>query len=389
MNSKLLTLVLALFGLTAFGQQKPNYTDTEAAAHIGEEATVTGKLATVANRNGMIYLNFGDRFPNQTFTGVVFSRNVEAVGDVAQYEGKDVSISGKIEASPKDQKPQIILNSASQIKLAGAAPMPAKPGAAPAPAATAPMPATPSATPSLADRIAGEKPKAKVTLATNWIGNREGGEMTRKDLAKLFGASGSASENAVVENPIEVYPGLPFLTSLATAQKILHLGSPETSRTRIFTAGVPQSSFASSTYDGVFPGGFTKLHLITDNSDQVVSVLLVDSNTQSRVPNEPDTTGYHTFNFITGHVRGTNDIFVKHVIVPDVTLPGVVVVDSLLVDPTAPENIAPPPRSRSSKSKTTSTTNIYSKTKTGKVLERTRWFVPTPVVNLILRCVVQ
>jgi hypothetical protein len=57
------------------------------------------------------------------------------------------------------------------------------------------------------------------------------------------------------------------------------------------------------------------------------------------------------------------------------------VVDSMLINP--PDNELPP----SARGQTTSTT--YRKTTSapeGKILERSRWYVPEPIVNLILRC---
>ena len=46
-----------------------------------------------------------------------------------------------------------------------------------------------------------------------------------------------------------------------------------------------------------------RLAFITDTADQVVSVLVVDSGGRARTANEPDTGGYHTYNFITGKAK--------------------------------------------------------------------------------------
>ena len=48
MNPKFPVLILALVSLGAFAQQKPAYTDAEAGKHVGEEATVTGKVFSVS-----------------------------------------------------------------------------------------------------------------------------------------------------------------------------------------------------------------------------------------------------------------------------------------------------------------------------------------------------
>lgn len=388
MNLSRFVLLLALAApLAAFAQQKPGFTDAEAAQHVGEEATVTGKVAAVSKSGkGTTFLNFGDRFPKHTFAGVIFARDEAAVGDVKQYEGKDVSLSGKIEASP-DGKPQIVIRAADQLKLAGA-PMPAAPApaATPAPPAATPMPSTPVPAPapmptSPAPIAPVMKAAPKIALASNWSAG-QGGEMTRKDLAKLFGASGSPSESIEGDPTIEVYPGVPFLTPLAVAKKKLNLEGVSASKTKVATAGLPQGSFTAHAFSGVFIGGFNRLFLVTDNADQVVSVLAVEENTRTRVPNEADATGYHTYNFITGRAKGTNDLAIRHTIATDGPA-GVLVVDSMLVDPTDPEDRTPTRSTRSTSTKSTT----YSKPKTGKVLERSRWFVPVPIVNLILRCV--
>src|SRR5262249_2933924 len=159
-------------------------------------------------------------------------------GDMKQYEGKDVALTGKIEQS-KDQKPQIIIHAADQIKLVDSTTPPAPPTPpAPAPVVMAtptpstPMPAPPAATPmpSLATSQssvpappppppAPVMPAAKqtqITLAPNWSRASQGGEMVRKDLAKLFGDSGSPSDRVEGDPTIEVYPGVPFLTPINT-----------------------------------------------------------------------------------------------------------------------------------------------------------------------------
>ena len=48
--------------------------DREAAAHLGETATVVGTVAAVfRSRKGTVYLNFGADYPHQTFTAVALA----------------------------------------------------------------------------------------------------------------------------------------------------------------------------------------------------------------------------------------------------------------------------------------------------------------------------
>ena len=376
MKSRLLTFVFALWAFGAFAQQKPAYTDAEAGKHVGEDATVTGKVINVSViGSGTTFLNFGDRFPKNTFGGVIFAGKKDAVGDVKRYEGKEVAITGRIELD-KSGKPQIVINTAEQIKLAGAA----NP-AAPAPAPATPMPAAASApVPPAAPAPASAKRASRIGLAAGWNANRPGGEKTRMDLAKLFGGSGSASETTEVDTSIEVYPGVPFLTPLASAKKTLHLEAARSSTAKISTPGLPRESLNATVFSGIFPGGFERLYLITDSADQVVSALLVDSGSRTRVPNETDSSGYTTYNFITGTAKASNNLVVKHEIAPASAAGKVVVVETMLFDPTDPEPKQPGASTKGSYSKP-------AKPKTAKVLERSRWYVPAPVVNLILRCV--
>ena len=177
-----------------------NYSDTEARKHPGDEATVTGKVASISKSSkGTVYVNFGEKFPRQTFSGVVFAKDAEKVGDLAQFEGKTVALTGRIELSP-DGKPQIVIKSADQLKLAeGAAPA----SASVPPATTtprAPMPAPPVPAPSIASvpttpSVPAPKPtpppkdieRKRIALAANWASAPQTGDMTRKDLATLFG----------------------------------------------------------------------------------------------------------------------------------------------------------------------------------------------------------
>ncbi len=380
MKTKLLSLAIALVAFTASGQLKPSYTDAEAANHIGEEATVSGKLVSVSTTaTGTTFLNFGERFPRHTFGCVIFAGNQAAVGDVKPFEGKDVSVTGRIEAA-RDQKPQIIISRADQIQLAGAVPPAPKPAAVATAPMTAPTKSEPPTAPPAISESPSEKRSGKIELPSGWSSPRRGGDGVRKDLARLFGGAGVSSELATADTTFEVYPGVRFLTSLGDARKILNLDGLQSSKTRIATPGFPQDAFNANVFSGVFPGGFTRLSLVTDSSDQVVSVLLVDSSSRTRVLNETDTAGYHTYNFLTGGAKATNNLTIKHQISQIKGTTNVIVVDTLLVDPTDPEDVPPARTSRG-------ITNKTSRPKTGKVLERSRWYVPAPIVNLILRCV--
>ena len=366
----------------ARAQEKPvpAFTGAEAAAHAGEEAAVTGKVVAVSkSAKGTTYLNFGDRFPRQTFSGVVLARDEAKVGDVKPFEGKVVTITGRIELSP-DNKPQIVVSAPEQIKLAepGDAPPPL-----PKPAAT-PMPATPAPTPQ-PQSAATPKPAElkKIALAPNWSGTAQGGEMTRKDLALLFAGQGAAGEIAEGDPSVVLFADVTFLAPLAVAKKRLQLDRAAESIAKVTCPGLPAGSFTAHTFSGIFVGGFNRLHLVTDLADQVVSVLLVDENPRQRSPEVTDTAGYHAYNFISGRTKGTNELVIKHEVAKGAA-PGVVMVDSMLIDPHEGEPAGKPAPGARTPAKGASNSRTP---RSGKVLERSRWIVPVPVVNLILRCV--
>jgi hypothetical protein len=363
-----------------------SYPDSEAGKHAGEEATITGKVVAVSKSGkGTIYLNFGDRFPRQVFSGVVLARDQEKVGDVQAYEGKTVAITGRIELW--EEKPQIVIRTPDQIKLAepGAVPPPTA-APMPAPAPPAPSPPAPTAAVPVPPPSPTPPPPAPagrvIALAQSWNTAPQTGDMTRKDLALLFGGQGSTGSSATPPASIIVYPEIPYLTPLSVARKRLNLESSTPSRTKITTPGMPSASLSANTFPGIFPGGFTSLSLITDDADQVVSVLVVDDNPRQRTPDVTDTAGYHTYNFIHQRVKAAGALVIKHQIATTGAPPGVVIVDSLLIDPNAPE-ATPPTRSTTRPSSRTTT----RQPRTGKVLERSRWFVPVPLVDLILRSV--
>lgn len=374
----------ALSPLCLAGQK---YSDTEAGKHAGDEAVVTGKVASVSKSGkGTVYLNFGEKFPKQTFSGVVFAKDADTVGDLSQFEGKTVALTGRIELSP-DGKPQIVIKSADQVKLADGAPATVETPPSP----KAPMPATPA--PSIASvpttpAIPAAKPTPpppaiegkRVALAANWASAPQTGDMTRKDLAALFGSQLGSGEKFIAEDSIIIYPEVPYLTPLATARKNLHLENSNAARVKITTPGLPVGSLMANTFTGIFAGGYTAMTLVTDLSEQVVSVHLTDPNPRVRTADITDTGGYHTYNFIAQRDKSAGQLVIKHDIVREGAPAGVVIVDSLLIDPSAPDPTAPRPTGKLSKTGTAPRTP-----RTGKVLERSRWYVPRPLVNVILR----
>ncbi|ABF61920.1 nucleotide-binding protein [Ruegeria sp. TM1040] len=86
----------------------------EAAQNIGSYSTVEGVVSQVSrSRNGTTFINFGGRFPNHVFYGVIFKKHAHKFQNLDGLVGKSVAIGGTINLYKG--KPQIIVFSPEQI----------------------------------------------------------------------------------------------------------------------------------------------------------------------------------------------------------------------------------------------------------------------------------
>jgi DNA/RNA endonuclease YhcR with UshA esterase domain len=93
---------------------QPNYPPEEAGKHIGETATVTGRVHGFhQSGKGNIFLNMGGKYPNQAFTAFIPSSSAGQFSNPQQYEGKTIAVSGKI--TLYRGKPEVVVTSPSQI----------------------------------------------------------------------------------------------------------------------------------------------------------------------------------------------------------------------------------------------------------------------------------
>jgi hypothetical protein len=80
--------------------------------HVGETATVTDRVDGVhQSSKGNIFLNMGGKYSNQGFTAFIPSSSAAQFSQPQQYEGRTVSVSGKI--TLYHGKPDIIITSPS------------------------------------------------------------------------------------------------------------------------------------------------------------------------------------------------------------------------------------------------------------------------------------
>jgi hypothetical protein len=91
--------------------------DTEAAQHVGQKATVEWVVTAVTNSSkGNTFVNFGGKYPHQTFTGWIPKDSELAGGStLAGLEGKKLKITGTIELYRG--KPEIKVMTEDQLTL--------------------------------------------------------------------------------------------------------------------------------------------------------------------------------------------------------------------------------------------------------------------------------
>jgi hypothetical protein len=91
------------------------YAPGEAVSHMGETKTVEGVVSEVfTSRRGDTFLDFGGRYPNEAFTGVIFRDDAGQFGDVSRLEGRTVDVTGEIKEYRG--RPEIILSSREQLQ---------------------------------------------------------------------------------------------------------------------------------------------------------------------------------------------------------------------------------------------------------------------------------
>ena len=97
-------------------QDLPTVKDSEAAQYVGKNVEVRGLVVAVyTSKKGNTFLNFGGKYPNQTFTGYIPAGS-ELAGDrwTVTLQGNVIGITGTVELY--QEKPEIKVMSRSQIK---------------------------------------------------------------------------------------------------------------------------------------------------------------------------------------------------------------------------------------------------------------------------------
>jgi len=253
-----------------------------------------------------------------------------------------------------------------------------------APPSSHPPVAVPQKPASALPQPAPVKSSSKLVLANDWNTKMQGGTATMDDLGRLFGGVAKAGVNLDGDDSIKIYQDVAYLTPIRTAMAALKLGNPP-SKVLIACPGFPRDSFFYYAVDGRFDDGYTRMYLVVDRADQLVSVEFVNEAPGKYHTPHKDF-GWHTYDFVNSRVKGSPTLAIDHQIdllpltttvhmydsfAPAITPKNqawkMLRVDSTLLQPI-----------RGSK-------NLVGGAKDAK--EDVRWFVPRPIVELVLSCV--
>ena len=86
---------------------------SDASKYIGEYRKVCGQVVQIKEFSKGIYLNFGNNYPRQNLTAVVWSSDISNFGNLNQYVGNSICISGEI--TSYRGTPQIELSNLEQV----------------------------------------------------------------------------------------------------------------------------------------------------------------------------------------------------------------------------------------------------------------------------------
>jgi hypothetical protein len=117
--SGILTICLLGMSVAALGQAK-KLTTAEAKDHIGELATVCGRVASTryaeTTRGKPTFLNLDKPYPSQLFTVLIWGDHREKFGNPEEkYRDKQVCVTGKI--AEYRNAPEIVVNEPQNIEV--------------------------------------------------------------------------------------------------------------------------------------------------------------------------------------------------------------------------------------------------------------------------------
>jgi len=113
-------VALAPCDVIAQAPQVKRLTAAEAKGHIGEEATVCGKVASTryaaTTRGKPTFLNLDKAYPSQVFTILIWGESREKFGTPEEkYRDKKICVTGRITEYRK--APEIVVNEPQNIEV--------------------------------------------------------------------------------------------------------------------------------------------------------------------------------------------------------------------------------------------------------------------------------
>jgi hypothetical protein len=246
-------------------------------------------------------------------------------------------------------------------------------GAASVAALTAPPPPTIAPAPA-----AGRK---GLKLAEAWqtqISTSSGGHSAAlADLHLLLSSYGQPEIDLEPHPEMEIYPGIKYLAPLGDAEKVLFGSSrPTRSSTKLAAPGFPDGLFIVS-YD-VKLGIYNRLYLVHDRDQQVVSLELVSESALYVPPSPPFhllEVKFRMFDYVNDRIKAQADMVID-TRVHDQRGRGYLIVNTTGTRGQFWKRDIPHP-------------GVVSKPSPSGVKPRqtTTWYVPKPIINLILYCV--
>jgi hypothetical protein len=110
------SLVTVFLFFTALTVSAADYTAEEAAKHIGEKATVCGKIMDTMPYQGQTLLGMGKAVMEPGAVGIEVADALKDKLDKDLYVGKEICVTGEIHKNPSDGA-SITVTDAAQIKV--------------------------------------------------------------------------------------------------------------------------------------------------------------------------------------------------------------------------------------------------------------------------------
>ena len=116
MKARILFLAVFFMLVIAAGYAQEKISAKEAGNYIGKTVTVVDTVNQVyKSKKGDYFLDMGGDYPDNAFTGVIFSSDASNFDSLESYEGKVIEVTGKVKEY--QGKVEIIVKDKEQINI--------------------------------------------------------------------------------------------------------------------------------------------------------------------------------------------------------------------------------------------------------------------------------